>query len=291
MNTSWPVDTGDPVNVHARPKGTAEHFDRPGLHWLSVRSVVLGEEVACWARIPAGNGVFPVLHLLHGRGYTYTDTVTLLDRIQEAEDEDAMPPHVVVAVDAPWSERANWYTDSRYVTGRAVARALLDDVLPAVESALPVRLERGDRTVGGWSMGAAGALRFALLRPDLFARVLALSPAVYEGLPPPDSTTRVYGAFGDQHEIFTDERWRADGYLRQLARPTAALDLRVALTTGDKEEPGRWEAARLRRALLKAGADVDFHELPGNHDWNVWNPSCNWAVRRLWNDKKVPKLR
>lgn len=270
------------VTVRSRPRGIGDGFDRPGLRWLSVRSAVLGEEVACWARIPPGNGPFPVLHLLHGRGAAYTDAVRLLDRLRAAEADGAVEPHAVVAVDAPWSERASWYTDSRHVNGRPVARALLDDVLPAVESAFPIRQDREERTVGGWSMGAAGALRFALMRPDLFARVLALSPAVYQGLPPADSTTRAYGAFGDGHALFTEERWRANAYQRLLERPGGLPPgLQVALTVGDEEEPGRVEADRLRHALRRAGAEVHFNVLPGNHDWGVWRPSCDWALRTL----------
>lgn len=68
--TSAPTRPGGHCSVTVRscPRGIGDGLDRPGLRWLSVRSAVLGEEVACWARILPGNGPFPVLHLLHGHG-------------------------------------------------------------------------------------------------------------------------------------------------------------------------------------------------------------------------------
>jgi pimeloyl-ACP methyl ester carboxylesterase len=231
-----------------RPDTVPERFERPGVRWTSVPSAVLGERVWCWTSVPEGSGPFPVLHLLHGRGDSFTDALRLLDRMRAGEAAGRFPPHVVTAVDAPWSDRANWYVDSAHVHGRPVASALLNDVLPAVESALPVATGRGQRTVGGWSMGGAGALRLALLRPDLFGRVLALSPAVYGGLPPQKSNTRVYGAFGDGESLFSAERWHAAGYPKLLAERDRRHRLAVALAAGDAEVPGRPETELLHGA-------------------------------------------
>lgn len=278
-----PPDAAHAVTRHARPSGVAESCERPGLCWLSARSAVLGEDVACWARTPPGAGPFPVLYLLHGRGRGYADAIRLLDRVRAAEESGVIGPRVVVGVDAPWSERAGWYTDSRHVRGRPVSRALLDEVLPALEAVLPVRRDRRHRTVGGWSMGGAGALRFALLRPDAFGAVLALSPAVYRDLPPARSTTRAHGAFGDGEVLFSPERWHADGYPRLLARCDGVPRLRVALATGDAEVPGREETSRLLCALRAAGAVAACRELPGGHDWRVWDPAFDWAARWLWS--------
>ncbi len=269
---------GDPGPRHP-PRSTDK---AAGVERLTPYSALLGEKVRCWASIPAGRGPFPVLHLLHGRGETASRSLRLLERVRAAEALGRIPPQVVVGVDAPWSRRASWYVDSAHERGAPVAGALLDDVLPAVEAQLPVRDDRDARTLGGWSMGAAGALHLALLRPRRFGRVVALSPAVYEGLPPPESNARRYGAFGDGEVCFSAERWRLAHHSRLLAERDRRLPLRVALTTGDAEVPGAREAAVLRRALAAAGVEVDFLRLPGGHDWAVWIPAFDWAMAALW---------
>ncbi len=254
------------------------------MRWTRVPSAVLGESVACWASVPArGGGTaarHPVLHLLHGRGAGYRDALRLLTRVRALEAAGRVPPHVVTCVDAPWSDRAGWYADSVHPRGAPVATALLDDVLPALEAALPVRA--GERSAGGWSMGAAGALRLALLRPGTFGRVLALSPAVYADRPPPDSSIRRFGAFGDASTAFDADRWHRVNHATLLAARDPSCPLRVAVAVGTEEEPGRREAWALHRALAASGAAVTSRELPGGHDWPVWLPGTDWGWPQLW---------
>ena len=68
-------------------------------------------------------------------------------------------------------------------------------------------------------MGGAGALGFCLGNPDRFASALVVAPALYEGLPPSDSTIRASGAFGRDGERFVDAVYVAAD---PLARLTAA---------------------------------------------------------------------
>ena len=120
---------------------------------------------------------------------------------------DDLPPVIVVMPDAPWSDRGSWYVDSSFTgtpTGRPVRTALSEDLVAHVDATYRTLADREHRVVGGCSMGGAGALELLLARPDLFSGALALSPAVYEPLPPADSTTRAFGAFGSGPERFVD---------------------------------------------------------------------------------------
>ena len=119
-----------------------------------------------------------------------------------------IPPVIAVMPDAPWSERGSWYVDSRTpaptIPGRPVETAFTGDLVRAIDASYRTVPTREGRLIGGYSMGGAGALRFALAHPDLFATALVLSPAIYTPLPPDGSNTRVYGAFGVGAASFDD---------------------------------------------------------------------------------------
>lgn len=168
-----------------------------------------GERIAYTAYLPygydRGAARHPVLYLLHGRG----DTMQAWTRVKSVLDDmirtKRIPPVIAVMPDAPWSERGNWYVDSRYtgadLPGRPVETALTRDLVAHVDATYRTAPIREARLVGGYSMGGAGALRFALAHQDVFSAAAVLSPAVYTPLPPSDSSTRDYGAFGRGGEV------------------------------------------------------------------------------------------
>ena len=86
-------------------------------------------------------------------------------------------------------------------------------------------------------MGGAGALRFALAHPDLFGAALVLSPAVYTPLPPADSNTRVFGAFGVGDRSSTTTSTSELNYPALDLHRIRRLPLRLFLAAGDAEWP------------------------------------------------------
>jgi len=170
----------------------------------SAHSAALGEDIAYNVYLPYGyqNGTqrYPVLYLLHGRGDTMQAWTQVKGSLDEMIQQQAIPPVIAVMPDAPWSQRGSWYVDSAYTgaddPGRPVETALTRDLVQAVDATYRTAPIRQARLVGGYSMGGAGALRFALAHQDLFGSALVLSPASYTPLPPADSSTRDYGAFG-----------------------------------------------------------------------------------------------
>src|SRR4051812_37159876 len=153
------------------------------VHACEAPSPTLGEPIGYRAVLPeAGAQALPWVLLLHGR----TESSSSWDVVLPALEAAGLPAFLAVLVDAPWSERSSWYADSAHREGRPVESALVRDLVPHVEQAWPVRREREERVVGGYSMGGAGALRLALAHPALFGGLVALSPAVYDPLPPED---------------------------------------------------------------------------------------------------------
>jgi enterochelin esterase-like enzyme len=267
----------------------------------AVPSAALGEPIACTVYLPPGyerhGGTrYPVLYLLHGRG----DSMRSFDRAVAALDgligHGRIPPLIAVAPDAPWSGRASWYVDSAYTgdgqvdgevgagpgrAGRPVETAFVRDLVPAVDATYRTIPTRGGRLVGGYSMGGAGALRLALAHQRLFACALALSPAVYTPLPPAESNTRVYGAYGSGARAFDEDVYRRLNYpaLLPSVDPALPLHLFIAVGRGDYTDPasrhdiGSEHEALYEAARLTPGIHARARVFPGGHDWDTWLPA------------------
>ena len=166
-------------------------------------------------------------------------------------------------------------------------------MLPAVEDQYGPRVGPEERTIGGISMGGAAAVRWLLVRPELFGSAVLLSPAVYEPFPSMNSSARLTGAFGVGATLFDPHRFRAlMSYPTLLAaRPPNPLPTRVVILAGD-EEPAQWnetircdldlEAVRLH-VTLKERADFrsSLRIVAGGHDWAVWERGIVDVLRRL----------
>ncbi|MFC7585233.1 alpha/beta hydrolase-fold protein [Nonomuraea antimicrobica] len=141
-------------------------------------------------------------------------------------------------------------------------------------------------------MGGAGALRFALAHQDLFSAAAVLSPAVYTPLPPSDSSTRDYGAFGKGGEKFSEEVYRELNYPALLPKLDADLPVRVFVAVGDDEyanpDPADashdldFESAALYNAARRSPAvSAQLRVMDGGHDWTVWEPAFEQAMAEL----------
>lgn len=242
-----------------------------------------------------GREPLPVLYLLHGRGGTAAEWDGLLRELDDRMASGRLAPLLAVALDGPWSLRGHWWVDSAFTgnaevpPGSPVATAFLEQFVPAVDRAFSTIAEREGRVIAGVSMGGAGALQFALGHPGVFARAIALSPAVYAPEPAAASTTRQYGAFGRGAVLFDGARYRELGYRAALDRIDARTPLVVQLAVGDDEGVGAEpdhdlvvEAARLQAALRRApGIRSELRVLGGAHEWSLWNPALLDALDRL----------
>ena len=277
---------------------------------VTVDSPALGESWRVLVQRPAGSehDRLPWLWLLHGSTASADDVRSVLTSALHAMNEGDIPPMIIAAPDAPDGYRSSWWVDSTYepadpeprTVGESVAQrgrplelALLGDVLPAIEERFGPPSGATERTIGGISMGGAAALRWLLVRPDLFGSAVLLSPAVYNPSPSLDSSARATGAFGTGRTIFDPERFRELMHYPTLldARPSAEAPTSVVIVVGD-EEPVQFsdvqrcdldlEAARLH-ATLKDRKDFRsrLRVLGGAHDWPLWERGIVTALRVL----------
>lgn len=270
---------------------------------VSVPSRLLDEDLRAVALLPPQGSVgvsYPWLWLLHGHGASSDDMRPILAELAHAMNGGRLERHVVVAPDGPWTGRANWWVDSAFAgsldpprpPGQPVESAVLTELLPALERDWGAPDDRASRTVGGISMGGAGALRWALVHPHLFSAAVLLSPAVFAGSPPARSSAVGSTAFGRESDPYDPTRLREVLHYPALlaARRHDAPHLGVVIVTGDGEpaehdEDGEWidldlEAARLHAALKREPTITSaLRIVPGGHDWPLWSREVVDAVR------------
>lgn len=239
---------------------------------LSILSESLGRPIPYTLYLPDGYATsghgYPVVYLLHGHGGTENDWLdggglaATMDRLVEA----GTVPSMVVVMPGLGN---GWYVDNRDPGGfGAIQTAFLADFLPQVE-----RTWRGDgsRAVAGLSMGGWGAVRFALLRPDLFAAAASLSGALVTEA---QAATPMWagwfsGAFGDPVD---PARFRAAAPQFLLASVAAAAERpALYLACGDEDELGLTASNLLFfLELEEAGIPAELRIADGGHDWNLW---------------------
>jgi S-formylglutathione hydrolase FrmB len=251
---------------------------------LAAPSPTLGRDIPYSLYLPDGydSGAerYPVLFLLHGLGGSEADWVTVgrlgptLDRLIA---ERAVPPMVVVAPGFGDS----WYVDGPDRSGFGAAEsAFLDDLVPHVDRTWSTEGRRAGRAVAGLSMGGWGAMRFAMLRPDLFVAAAGLSAAIVTADQAATEPWRGWftGVFGTP---FEPARFHAASPFA-LVPGLAAASQRPALflTCGDDDELGLEEGSvLLHRALERAGVASELRVTDGRHGWAVWARELDPVLR------------
>jgi len=134
--------------------------------------------------VPEGDGPFPAafqLAAFTGGGRTVLNrdwyAPNLFERVDALIASAAMPPVVVIAVDA-----LTWLGGSQYIDSSAAgpwARHVVEELVPWAESRLPVKPGRAHRGVFGHSSGGYGALRMAFEHADTFAGIAASAADCY----------------------------------------------------------------------------------------------------------------
>ena len=163
--------------------------------------------------------------------------------------------------------------------------AFLDEFIPHIETTLRVIGARATRVIGGLSMGGYGALRFALLRPNLFSAVSLMSPAVYADGPAEGSSARLDPAFDrpgpDGRPIFDPAAWKRSNYPTLIdAYLAKSQPIRFHVASGDRDELGiQDQALRLYRFLRDHDQWAKFSLAPGGHSWETWTAALDDALR------------
>jgi len=242
------------------------------------------------AYLPAGydnsEARYPVIYLLHGRGDAMDAWLNVFTALDELIADGSIPPLIAILPDMPSSDRAGYYVDSHYTgmlyRAEPVETAFMNDLIPYVDATYRTLTNREGRLVGGYSMGGYGALRYAMAYPDRFVGALVLSPAVYIPLPPSDSSTREFGAFGVGDNLFDEDIYQRLNYPALVeSLEKTGLPLSMFIAVGDDEWKNPNPEDRLHDLDVEAhivfnqvaripNVSAEFRVYNGGHDWEVW---------------------
>jgi S-formylglutathione hydrolase FrmB len=209
----------------------------------------------------------PVVYVLHGGGNNFTSWSNYSDVGGFAAPAAGSPGMILVMPEG----ESSYYVNAALKPEDKFEDYIVHDLIADVEARFPAAADRQHRAIMGLSMGGFGAVRLALIHPDLFVFAGALSPAidaperrfsiVYAG-----QWWRFRTTFGPRGS----KQWQASDpfLLVQTANPAATPY--IYLTAGEREPllaPNRRFAARLGERHFA----FEFHTKPGGHDWGEWN--------------------
>lgn len=143
---------------------------------------------------------------------------------------------------------------------------------------LPVGRE--NTYVGGLSMGGYGALKCALLRPDLYAGAMCFSSGFYM-LSETEHMLQVYYSKGElQAVVGLDLNPAPEDDLDELIKnfPANAQKPRLYVAVGE-QDPLHYNNVRLHNALEKNNFAHTYEEWAGGHDWIFWDEALSRATK------------
>lgn len=199
----------------------------------------------CYAHDPAQR--YPVLYLIHGQSFTHDQwrrlgaESTAWKLIAAGE----LPPFILALPrDRSWAQPSQ----------DAFGRALVESLIPYVDSAYHTCTERACRAIGGLSRGAAWAVHLGVSQWQLFGAIGAHS------LP-----------------VFWEDTPRLRRWLQEV--PSGASP-RIYLDIGEQDRPETLESARWFEALL---TEEDFPHrwqlFPGFHEEDYWQAHVESYLR------------
>jgi len=255
---------------------------------------------------PAGKPRYPVIYLLHGRGDNMSAWTTITPDLDRLIATGKIPPVIAIMPDAPSSHRAGYYIDSQFTgsrdsteppPGELVESSFTQDLIAHVDATYPTRTDRTGRIVAGYSMGGYGAMRYAFAHPELFSAAIVLSPAVYVPLPPKDSSTREFGAFGHGPKPFDEAIYTAKNYPAIIpAFEATGLSLVMFIAVGDDEhalaKPEEsihdldYEAHTLYNKIRRVSrVTAQLRVVDGGHNWETWRPTFIEGIQYVFHQQ------
>lgn len=182
----------------------------------------------------------------------------------------------------------SFYLDMGY-EGRNHCSFIAEELPEYIEKTFGIKLERENTMIGGLSMGGYGSIHTALMHPDRFSAVIALSSAlvVRDVAQKPDSEVGSVLPPEFRAEIFGDPSKLLDSDLNPEVLYRKVKDKGekapfIYLACGTEDD--LIASNRLFRDFLKEQkADFFYDEGPGRHTWQFWNEYIDRGLKTVLN--------
>lgn len=238
---------------------------------LTIPSAALGRAVSVTLYLPATfstepNHKFPLLVLHDGTDYLhYAAAATVLDNLIHR----GLVPEFVVAFCDPTNRLAEYADDPRH------ARFIAEELVPYLESHLPLIGDRDARCLGGASFGAVATLSTAVRFPDTFGRLLLQSGSFA-------------GASGECVEPMDGLWTEVYEFVRRYSATPAKVADKVFVGCGVLE-PMISENRAILPILEDSGMQVVMKEELDGHTWGCWRDLLGVALPWLFADSFRPR--
>lgn len=203
-----------------------------------------------------------VLYLYHG----LSDDASAWQRYSSIETVANQYGLVVVMP----SVGRSFYTDQP--NGQLYFTYLMKELPQYLEDVFGLRPRREDTLLAGLSMGGYGALKAALLHPEMFGAVACFSGVLsleILRLHPDDARKKEFSyLFGDLDKVVGSEH-DPMVWLQRATRDIPALP-RLFIACGRQDDLYPLNVMA-RQAFNQLGIPLDYHEEDGKHDWYFWD--------------------
>jgi S-formylglutathione hydrolase FrmB len=220
----------------------------------------------------------PVVYLLHGYSWKYSDWATHQPEMQKLADENRL---MIVCPDGAFS---SWYFDSpvdltmHYETNVAVEiPAYIDSVFHTIR-------DRKARAITGLSMGGHGGLFLGFRHANLFGACGSMSGALDVS-----RITRGYDVEKRLGDTSVNRRNYLDWSVINVIEKYPKDSLAITFDCGTDDrliEINR----RTHNKMLDLKIPHDYTERPGKHDWDYWREAIRYQLlffREYFNTGKI----
>ena len=243
------------------------------LNWTKVKFNIIfptGYDVATSRR-------YPVLYLLHGYSDNYAGWVTKSNLLAHT----ARFQEIIVNPEGGVS----WYVNNHANPKMQWEDYLIDDLIPYVDSHYRTIADRRGRAIAGLSMGGYGALMLGLKYYDKFAALASMSGALEGAEGPWYTDVEAFASRAPKTNTFiinlakdlTDDFGPADDPARaaddpfELAKKVPLDEApQIYFSCGEDDDLVKG-SRRLAELLTQLKIPYEYREIPGKHEWPVWD--------------------
>lgn len=218
---------------------------------------------------------YKVMWLFHGGGGDASDWIRKSSiELYAAENELA-----IVTISGCNAMYTNWPT---FANGMDYTSFFFRELMPLVYGWFPVSEKKEDNFIAGLSMGAAGALKYAITNPERFAGCICLSSCgkaysldyVDDGdrTSPPKTQQHngIANAGGIEKFYYSTDNIRYQLEKRKEEGTLSSLPP-VYMSYGEDDHHYE-EGLDFKRFAENIGMDLTFTSIPGyKHEWRFWN--------------------